>query len=79
MAMPLTNAERQARYREPHLDAGEKARIQLFLGLHARKQLDRLARHKRYSVTAPIEEWAAERRATSRLSGKTLKRYYDLE
>jgi hypothetical protein len=81
MAMPLTNAERQARYRERHLDAGEKARIQLFLSLHARKQLDRLARHKRYSVTALIEEWAAaaERRATSRLSGKTLKRYYDPE
>jgi hypothetical protein len=38
--MPLTNAERQARYRERHLDAGEKARARLFLSLHARKQLD---------------------------------------
>jgi hypothetical protein len=61
------------------LDAGEKARIQLFLSLHARKQLDRLARHRRYTVTALIEEWAAsaERRATSRLSPKALKRYYE--
>jgi hypothetical protein len=71
--MPLSNAERQARYRERHLDAGEKARIQLFLSLHARKQLDRRARHRR-CVTALIEEWAAsaERRATSRLSPKAL-------
>ncbi len=80
--MPLTNAERQQAYRERHLGRhGEKARIQLFLSAHARAQLDRLARHKDYTVTALIEEWAAsaERRATSRLSGRTLKRYYDGE
>jgi hypothetical protein len=79
--MPLTNAERQRAYRERHLDAGNKMRIQLFLSLHARKQLDRLARHKHYTVTALIEEWAAsaERRATAGLSGKALKSYYDGE
>jgi hypothetical protein len=36
-AMPLTNAEKQARYRERHLGVdGEKARIQLFLSAAAR-------------------------------------------
>jgi hypothetical protein len=78
--MPLTNAERQRAYRERHLgDHGEKRRIQLFLGTSTRAQLDRLARHRRYTVTALIEEWAAsaERRATARLSGKALKTYYD--
>lgn len=79
--MALTTAERQRAYRERHLDAGEKSRMQLFLSVHARKQLDRLARHKRYTVTALIEEWAAsaEHRATARLSGKALKLYYDDE
>jgi hypothetical protein len=76
--MPLTNAERQRAYRERHLDAGAKARIQLFLNATTRTQLDLLKRHRGYTVTELIEEWAAsaERRAASRLSGKTLKRYY---
>lgn len=80
--MSLTNAERQRAHRERHLCGdGEKRRIQLFLNASTRAQLDRLARHKRYTVTALIEEWAAsaERRATSRLLGRTLKRYYDAE
>lgn len=75
--MPMTNAERQQAYRERHLgDDGEKRRIQLFLNASTRAQL---ARHKCYTVTALIEEWAtsAERRATARLSGKALKSYYD--
>jgi hypothetical protein len=77
--MPLTNAERQHAYRERHLGVdGEKKRVQLFLSAHARAQLDRLACHRGYTVTALIEEWAAsaERRATARLSGKALKAYY---
>ena len=58
--MPLTNAEKQRAYRERHLRAdGEKARIQLFLSATAKAQLDRLARHKDYTVTALVEEMAA--------------------
>ena len=79
--MALTNAEIQANYRKRHLKEGDKKTLQLFLSAHTRAQLDRLARHKDYTVTALIEEWAAsaERRATARLSGKALKAYYDGE
>jgi hypothetical protein len=77
--MPLTNAEKQRAYRERHLRAdGEKARIQLFLSATAKAQLDRLARHKDYTVTALVEEMAAqaEQRILNRLTGKALKMYY---
>jgi hypothetical protein len=80
--MPLSNAERQQAYRERHLGVdGTKARVQFFLNAATKAQLDRLARHKRYSVTALIEEWAAsaERRATAKLSVKALKVYYEGE
>jgi predicted DNA-binding ribbon-helix-helix protein len=73
--MALTNAEKQARYRERHLGVeGKKARIQLFLSATAKAQLDRLARHRGYTITALIEELAAsaERRAVARLTGKAL-------
>jgi hypothetical protein len=72
--MVLTNAERQARYRERHLGVdGEKSRIQLFLNATTRAQLDRLARHKGYTVTALVEEWAAsaERRTVAKSLGGT--------
>lgn len=80
--MALTNAEKQARYRQRHLGRhGEKARVQLFLSAGAKAQLGRLARRKDYTVTALIEELAAsaERRVTAKLSGKARKRYYESE
>jgi predicted DNA-binding ribbon-helix-helix protein len=80
--MALTNAEKQARYRERHLGVdGEKARVQLFLSASTKAQLDRLARRKDYTVTALIEELAAsaERRVTAKLSGRARKRYYASE
>jgi len=47
----------------------------------AKAQLDRLARHKGYTVTALIEELAAraERRTVAKLTGKALKEYCDGE
>ncbi len=79
---PLSNAERQARYRQRHLlDVyGEKRRLSLFLDLHARNRLDRIALHRGYSVTALIEEWArkAERRITARMTLKEEKAYFDV-
>jgi hypothetical protein len=52
-----------------------------FLDATTRAQLDRLAHHKGYSVTALIEKLtaSAERRVTARLTGRSLKRYYDGE
>jgi hypothetical protein len=80
--VPLTNAERQQAYRERHLGVdGEKVRAQVFLSARAMAQLRRLARRKRYTVTAMIEELAAsaDRRVAARLSGKQLRRYLDGE
>lgn len=78
--MALTNAEKQARYRERHLGVdGEKARVQLFLNASTKAQLGRLARHRGYSLTMMIEELAAraERRTVASLTPKALKAYYD--
>jgi hypothetical protein len=80
--MALTNAQKQARYRERHLGVdGEKARVQFFLSANTKAQLGRLARRKDYTVTALVEELAesAERRVTARLSGRARKRYYEGE
>jgi hypothetical protein len=51
----------------------------LFRPKRPRQEANKLSGHKRYTVTALIEEWAAspERRATARPSGKALKTYYD--
>ncbi len=77
--MALTNAEKQARYRERHLGNGERRRIQFFLSTPARAQLDRLARHYGYSVTKMIEELTAnaERSIVHGLDPKDRKNYYD--
>jgi len=72
--------KKQRAYRQRHLGRdGEKARIQLFLSATTRAQLNRLARHNGYTVTALIEELAAsaERRTVAKLTGKALKEYYD--
>ena len=80
---PLTNAERQARYRQRHIRDidGRKRRLSLFLDLHARRQLERIARHKCYTVTALIEEWAAkaEQRITARMTMKEEKAYFSAD
>jgi hypothetical protein len=72
------HAEKQRRYRERHLGAGKKARIQLFLSIISRARLTRLARHQGVTVTALIEELSAraERRIVAQLKPKALKAYY---
>jgi hypothetical protein len=78
--MPLSNAEKQARYIERRLGVnGEKARVGLILNAATRAQMGRLARRRGYTLTALIEKLvaSAERRVTTRLSGKALKRYLD--
>jgi hypothetical protein len=80
--MALTNAEKQARYRERHLGVnGGKRRLTLFIDATTGAQLDRLAHRKGYSVTSVVEELAAnaERRITARLSSKALRAYYERE
>ena len=78
--MAITNAEKQARWRERHLknENGTKLRAQFIFDASTKAQLKRIARHKGCSVTSLIKEWAAsaERRITHQLSGKALKQYY---
>jgi hypothetical protein len=79
--MTLTNAEKQARWREVNLinKNRTKLRAQFIFDTSTRAQLKRIACHKGCSVTSLIREWAAERRITHQLSGKALKQYYDGE
>jgi hypothetical protein len=81
--MALTNAEKQASWRERNLknENGTKLRAQFILGASTMAQLKRIACHKGCSVTSLIKEWAAsaERRITRPLSGKALKQYCDGE
>ena len=76
--MALTNAEKQARYRERHLENGTKTRGHFFLETTTKAKLLRLAHHRNCSVPALSGDLAAgaERRVTAQLSGKALKRYY---
>jgi hypothetical protein len=77
--MALSNAEKQARWRERHLDNGTKTRAQFVFEVSTTKQLKRIAAHKGRSVTALIREWAAsaERRIVGQLSAREEKHYYD--
>jgi hypothetical protein len=78
--MVMTNAEKQRAYRDRHLGFhGEKSRMQLVLSVRARFQLERIARHKGYSVTALVEELAAEveRGIIDRMTLKERQAYFD--
>lgn len=80
--MAFTNSEKQARYRERHLGVdGQKVRVGLILNATTRARMERLARHKGYTITALVEELieSAERRVISNLTGKALKVYLDGE
>ena len=70
MSVTLTNAEKQARYRERHLGVdGEKVRVGLNLNAGTRAKRGRLARHRGYTITALVEEpiKRAEQPVTARL------------
>jgi hypothetical protein len=77
--MALTNAERQASWRERHLknENGTKLRAQFIFDASTRAQLNgspvtRVARQR------PSSNESADRQITHQLSGKALKQYYDL-
>jgi hypothetical protein len=54
--MALTNAEKQASWRERHLDNGIKTRAQFVFDVSTTKQLKRVAAQKGRSVTSLIKE-----------------------
>jgi hypothetical protein len=79
MSVTLTDAEKQARYRD-HLGVdGEKMRVGFILNATTRAKIERLPRHNGYTIIALVEERieSAERRVTSKLTGKALKVYLD--
>jgi hypothetical protein len=72
--MALTNAEKQASWRERH-PKNENGTAQFIFEASTRAQPTGC------SVTSLIKEWvaSAQRRITHQLSGKALKQYYDGE
>jgi hypothetical protein len=71
MSVTLTNAEKQARYRERHLGVdGEKVRVGLNLDAGTRAQLERFARFCRYYINCSD-------RGSGRVRRLTLKHYLD--
>jgi hypothetical protein len=57
MSVTLTNAEKQARYRERHLGVdGEKVASGSLSTLAPGRKMGRLARHLGYTITALVEE-----------------------
>jgi hypothetical protein len=83
MSVTLTNAEKQARYRERHLGVdGEKVRIGLIsISTPAPGRKWAALHHRGYTITALVEELVerAERRVTARLPSRALKADYDTE
>jgi hypothetical protein len=59
---PLRNAQRQARYRERHMEGidGDKERIQFVFEVGTKKRLQRIARHHSLSATRLIEQWTRQ-------------------
>jgi macrodomain Ter protein organizer (MatP/YcbG family) len=81
--MALSNAEKQARWRERHLKSehGTKCRIPLTVEATTKAQLSRLTHHRNCSISTLITGLvaSAERRVTAHLSGRALKAYLDRE
>ena len=76
-----SNAERQAAYRQRHLNdvEGQGERINMVVTVQAKAQLERLARHygvtKRELLVRVLAE--AERKLVDRLGRAAEKSYYD--
>jgi hypothetical protein len=70
--MALTNAEKQARWRERHLKSedGTKLRAQFIFDANTRAQLKRIGCHKRCSLTSLIKEWAASAERRTLISSR---------
>jgi hypothetical protein len=52
--MPLSNAEKQRKWREAHVGT-DKARVQLILDVPVAKRLKQLARQRKLSLAALVE------------------------
>lgn len=79
--MAMTNAQRQARYRQRQLkdENGVGSRLNLVIDHSAHLALKRLALHRGVTVTALLSRLALEEqhRALANLSADEQSRYYD--
>lgn len=54
--MALTNAQKQAFYRERHLKEGERKRLQVVVSLHTKRALERLSRHLGLTQASTLDQ-----------------------
>lgn len=58
--MAMTNAEKQASYRQRKIKEGDGERLQAVISLHAKLAIERLARHYGITQAAMIERLAMD-------------------
>jgi len=75
--MAMTNAEKQASYRQRRIKEGESERLQMVISLQAKRGLERLARHNGISQTAMLERLILDeqKRITANLEGDAYRIY----
>jgi hypothetical protein len=75
--MALTNAEKQARYRQKNLKDGNRERLQVVVSLHARRALERLAQHHGLTLAGIVERLALEEaeRVTNCMDADQFRRF----
>ena len=75
--MAMSNAEKQANYRKRKIKEGEGERLQAVISLHAKRGLERLARHHGLSQVAMLERLILEeqQRVTATLEGDAYRIY----
>ncbi len=75
--MAMTNAEKQANYRQRKIKEGDGERLQAVISLHAKLAIERLARHYGITQAALIERLAMDeqKRVTDTLEGDAYRVY----
>jgi hypothetical protein len=75
--MAMSNAEKQASYRQRKIKEGESERLQTVISLNAKRGIERLARHNGLSQAAMLERLILEeqQRVTTTLDGDAYRIY----
>lgn len=75
--MAMSNAEKQASYRQRKIKEGESERLQTVISLHAKLGIERLARHNGLSQAAMLERLILEeqQRVTTTLDDDAYRIY----
>jgi hypothetical protein len=75
--MAMSNAEKQASYRQRKIKEGESERLQTVISLNAKRGIERLARHNGLSQAAMLERLILEeqQRVTTTLDDDAYRIY----